>query len=57
MRIIYIDEKDLHLYIEKESFRIKYKKNGRMEFWEDEITYILRTQMGSRRMKWRVYPM
>lgn len=26
MRIIYIDEKDLHLYIEKESFRIKYKK-------------------------------
>lgn len=52
MRNIYKDEKDLLLVIEKEKRVSLFKnteKNGLTEFWEDEITCILRTHMGSRR--------
>lgn len=51
MRNIHKDEKDLLLVIEKESFAFFkiQKKGGLTEFWEDEITCILRTHMGSRR--------
>lgn len=58
MRNIYKDEKDLLLVIEREFRFLKIQeKSGLTEFWEDEITCILRTHMGSRRTEWRVHIM
>lgn len=59
MRNIYKDEKDFTFGYREREFRFLkiQEKNGLTEFWEDEITCILRTHMGSRRTEWRVHIM